>query len=156
MESLKLINQIRKAGRGGPWKKVGKVSIVKLRITMKYIFKKEEICKRCISCKVKLIMFSVFSMMSRWHNKPIAFGLSYENKEKWYWPCSSCWPCDLCRNLPAWYKSALFNELYYVSDGGTVWIDPVEGRGGELVRVTDPQDPPIIQEYSRFGYLEGR
>ena len=74
MESLKLINQIRKAGRGGLWKKIGKVSIVKLRITMKYIFKKEEICKRCISCKVKLIMFSVFAMMSRWHNKPIAFG----------------------------------------------------------------------------------
>lgn len=25
-------------------------------------------------------------------------------------------------NLPDWYKSALFNELYFVSDGGTVWI----------------------------------
>ncbi|XP_061171988.1 non-lysosomal glucosylceramidase-like [Saccostrea echinata] len=59
------------------------------------------------------------------------------------------------KNLPAWYKSALFNELYYVSDGGTVWIDPVEGQGGKLVRVTDPKDPPIVQEFSRFGYLEG-
>lgn len=24
--------------------------------------------------------------------------------------------------LPDWYKSAIFNELYYVSDGGTVWL----------------------------------
>lgn len=25
--------------------------------------------------------------------------------------------------LPPWYKSALFNETYYVGDGGTVWLD---------------------------------
>lgn len=24
--------------------------------------------------------------------------------------------------LPDWYKSAIFNELYYISDGGTVWL----------------------------------
>ncbi|KAM3177099.1 hypothetical protein ACTXT7_005201 [Hymenolepis weldensis] len=28
-------------------------------------------------------------------------------------------------HLPDWYKSALFNELYFVSDGGTVWLDPL-------------------------------
>lgn len=28
--------------------------------------------------------------------------------------------------IPDWYKSALFNELYFVSDGGTVWLDPLE------------------------------
>ncbi|VDM21515.1 unnamed protein product [Hydatigera taeniaeformis] len=27
--------------------------------------------------------------------------------------------------LPDWYKSALFNELYFISDGGTVWLDPL-------------------------------
>ncbi|XP_014203632.1 non-lysosomal glucosylceramidase [Copidosoma floridanum] len=26
--------------------------------------------------------------------------------------------------LPDWYKSALFNELYFVSDGGSVWLRP--------------------------------
>lgn len=25
--------------------------------------------------------------------------------------------------LPAWYKSAIFNELYYISDGGTIWLN---------------------------------
>nr|XP_014270421.1 non-lysosomal glucosylceramidase isoform X1 [Halyomorpha halys] len=51
------------------------------------------------------------------------------------------------KSLPNWYKSALFNELYYISDGGTVWtlIDNNE----EL-----PQHDPRI-EYGRFGYLEG-
>ncbi|KAG5845557.1 hypothetical protein ANANG_G00140560 [Anguilla anguilla] len=26
-------------------------------------------------------------------------------------------------SLPSWYKSALFNELYFVADGGTVWVE---------------------------------
>lgn len=32
--------------------------------------------------------------------------------------------CLLCfsRTLPSWYKSAIFNELYYVADGGTQWL----------------------------------
>lgn len=25
-------------------------------------------------------------------------------------------------DLPEWYSSALFNELYFVADGGTVWL----------------------------------
>lgn len=25
-------------------------------------------------------------------------------------------------DLPEWYKSALFNELYYITDGGTIWL----------------------------------
>lgn len=35
---------------------------------------------------------------------------------------SSCLP----RSLPAWYKSALFNELYFLADGGTVWLEVPE------------------------------
>ncbi|VDL18281.1 unnamed protein product [Hymenolepis diminuta] len=27
--------------------------------------------------------------------------------------------------FPDWYKSAIFNELYYIADGGTVWLDPL-------------------------------
>ncbi|CAH1394245.1 unnamed protein product [Nezara viridula] len=54
---------------------------------------------------------------------------------------------DLKRSLPDWYKSALFNELYYISDGGTVWT---------LIDSNDKlslHDPRI--EYGRFAYLEG-
>ena len=30
--------------------------------------------------------------------------------------------------LPSFYKSLLFNELYFLADGGTVWTDSIEGR----------------------------
>ncbi|KAK7116158.1 non-lysosomal glucosylceramidase-like isoform X2 [Littorina saxatilis] len=52
------------------------------------------------------------------------------------------------QNLPSWYKSALFNELYFVSDGGTVWLDPMEGN-------SQISTHPIVKEYSKFAYLEG-
>ncbi|XP_041367827.1 non-lysosomal glucosylceramidase-like [Gigantopelta aegis] len=50
--------------------------------------------------------------------------------------------------LPAWYKSALFNELYFVSDGGTIWVDPIADSSAE-----SSVDP--VPEYSKFAYLEG-
>jgi non-lysosomal glucosylceramidase len=31
-------------------------------------------------------------------------------------------------SLPAWYRAALFNELYFVVDGGTFWDDGEDGR----------------------------
>uniref|UniRef100_A0A8D3BM73 Non-lysosomal glucosylceramidase n=1 Tax=Scophthalmus maximus TaxID=52904 RepID=A0A8D3BM73_SCOMX len=52
-------------------------------------------------------------------------------------------------SLPSWYKSALFNELYFVADGGSVWTELAEDAdvsGG--VRSED--------EYGRFAYLEGQ
>jgi non-lysosomal glucosylceramidase len=50
-------------------------------------------------------------------------------------------------DLPGWYKMALFNELYYVADGGTLWVNASppssdgerEGSGG----------------LGHFAYLEG-
>ncbi len=47
-------------------------------------------------------------------------------------------------NLPAWYRTALFNELYYVVDGGTVWAYPLEQK------VIDAE-----KEMGHFAYLEG-
>ncbi|XP_069482882.1 non-lysosomal glucosylceramidase isoform X2 [Ambystoma mexicanum] len=61
---------------------------------------------------------------------------------------------------PAWYKSALFNELYFVADGGTIWVEvpsetteedllgPDVGKLSHLSRV--------LREYGRFAYLEGQ
>ncbi|BES90672.1 Non-lysosomal glucosylceramidase [Nesidiocoris tenuis] len=51
--------------------------------------------------------------------------------------------------LPDWYKSALFNELYYVSDGGTLWILLDEEESRKL-----PDDDPR-NVHGRFAYLEG-
>jgi non-lysosomal glucosylceramidase len=46
-------------------------------------------------------------------------------------------------DLPDWYKAALFNELYYLVEGGTIWTD---GKVGE--------DPPPEGEIGQFAYLE--
>ncbi|XP_045879389.1 non-lysosomal glucosylceramidase isoform X2 [Meles meles] len=60
------------------------------------------------------------------------------------------------RSLPAWYKSALFNELYFLADGGTVWLEvPEDSLPDELVG-SMCQLRPILREYGRFGYLEGQ
>lgn len=62
-------------------------------------------------------------------------------------------------SLPSWYKSALFNELYFVVDGGTVWVELPEDcdvSGG--LRSEEgglPAQPPVLKEYGRFAYLEG-
>lgn len=44
--------------------------------------------------------------------------------------------------LPDWYKSALFNELYYIVEGGTLWAYPA-------------QEKPDPERMGHFSYLEG-
>lgn len=47
--------------------------------------------------------------------------------------------CILFRStLPDWYKSAIFNELYFVSDGGAVWVQLDENEKQNLP-ATDPR-----------------
>jgi len=66
------------------------------------------------------------------------------------------WQSPVLRDpdLPDWFKSAVFNELYYLADGGTVWLEcesvpfMTEGMSGEL-------NDDIRKDYGRFGYLEG-
>lgn len=50
--------------------------------------------------------------------------------------------------MPDWYKSAIFNELYYVADGGTVWLLPLK-EDYDRLDVSDPR-----YEYGYFCYLE--
>ncbi|XP_068584291.1 non-lysosomal glucosylceramidase [Cebidichthys violaceus] len=63
-------------------------------------------------------------------------------------------------SLPSWYKSALFNELYFVVDGGTVWTElPEDADVSGGVRSEDgglPAQPVVIKEFGRFAYLEGQ
>uniref|UniRef100_A0A8D0E4M1 Non-lysosomal glucosylceramidase n=1 Tax=Salvator merianae TaxID=96440 RepID=A0A8D0E4M1_SALMN len=60
-------------------------------------------------------------------------------------------------NLPPWYKSALFNELYFLADGGTVWLDvPPEDVTSLGSCQGLSQLLPVLQEYGRFAYLEGQ
>jgi len=60
--------------------------------------------------------------------------------EKWQEPILSD------PQLPDWFKSAIFNELYFLTDGGSVWVEPLEGEN------ISSQDPRLV--YGRWGYLE--
>ncbi|KAF6124478.1 glucosylceramidase beta 2 [Phyllostomus discolor] len=60
------------------------------------------------------------------------------------------------RSLPAWYKSALFNELYFLADGGTIWLEVPEDSLPEELAGSMCQLHPTLTEYGRFGYLEGQ
>ncbi|XP_030017788.1 non-lysosomal glucosylceramidase-like [Sphaeramia orbicularis] len=63
-------------------------------------------------------------------------------------------------SLPSWYKSALFNELYFIVDGGTVWTElPEDADVSGGLRSENgglPAQPAVIKEYGRFAYLEGQ
>ncbi|MDY6867441.1 MAG: non-lysosomal glucosylceramidase [Chloroflexota bacterium] len=50
--------------------------------------------------------------------------------------------------LPSWYRQMLFNETYYLVDGGTLWTD---GRVGAVDTSEDPLPEPDI---GHFAYLE--
>ena len=50
--------------------------------------------------------------------------------------------------IPGWLKTALFNELYYLADGGTFWDD------GEVKPEKNPFVRYDISEKSHFAYLE--
>ncbi|XP_038074179.1 non-lysosomal glucosylceramidase-like [Patiria miniata] len=62
---------------------------------------------------------------------------------------------------PAWYKSALFNELYFMSDGGTVWLELQEDQSnGGTTCSNGVQDRPckmteLRKDMGLFAYLEG-
>lgn len=64
------------------------------------------------------------------------------------------------RSLPAWYKSALFNELYFVVDGGTIWVElPEDADISGGLRPEDgglPAQPEVVKDFGRFAYLEGQ
>ncbi|XP_045109559.1 non-lysosomal glucosylceramidase-like isoform X1 [Portunus trituberculatus] len=51
-------------------------------------------------------------------------------------------------SLPDWFKSAIFNELYFIADGGSVWLDLPE----EVTSTLPLHDSRC--EYGRFAYLE--
>ncbi|KAF8385466.1 hypothetical protein PRIPAC_74608 [Pristionchus pacificus] len=53
------------------------------------------------------------------------------------------------RRLPEWYRSALFNELYYVADGSTSWIE-YDAKEDHVSEHTAKH----MKEWGRFGYME--
>ncbi|KAK8275810.1 hypothetical protein V6Z12_D10G160300 [Gossypium hirsutum] len=67
-----------------------------------------------------------------------------EEIEKWQSPILE----DI--RLPEWYKFTLFNELYFLVAGGTVWID----SSSPSADVKSDQDPPIKVESKNIKVTE--
>lgn len=53
--------------------------------------------------------------------------------------------------LPDWYKMALFNELYYLVDGGTLWVYPADEPATPFTALSSA---PEEEDLGRFAYLE--
>ncbi|XP_068121100.1 non-lysosomal glucosylceramidase-like [Hyperolius riggenbachi] len=85
------------------------------------------------------------------------YGLShYEEWERMI----EAWQDPILTNtlLPTWYKSALFNELYFMADGGTVWLEVSDDACSSdcLLQIGQKELPgmkSLLQEYGRFAYL---
>ncbi|KHJ78857.1 hypothetical protein OESDEN_21516 [Oesophagostomum dentatum] len=69
-----------------------------------------------------------------------------EEVEKWQQPVIND------NSLSEWYKSALFNELYYIVDGGSMWFD--YDPSWKDVEPIDPVTEKQLRKYGRFGYME--
>ncbi|KAL7015975.1 hypothetical protein ACKWTF_016752 [Chironomus riparius] len=74
---------------------------------------------------------------------------AFKNYSKWEQLMMDEWQKPILEdsNLPDWYKGAIFNELYYIADGGTLWA--VVDDENQLA-ADDPR-----HAYGIFGYLEG-
>lgn len=70
-----------------------------------------------------------------------------EDIEKWQSPILSH------EKLPVWYKSAIFNELYFITDGGTVWFE-FDEQWAEHEEHLSEYTKDKMKSIGRFGYLE--
>uniref|UniRef100_A0A0N4ZKE1 GAE domain-containing protein n=1 Tax=Parastrongyloides trichosuri TaxID=131310 RepID=A0A0N4ZKE1_PARTI len=83
------------------------------------------------------LMIYSFSNYSNW----------LEAIEKWHEPILSN------KDYPDWFKSALINELYYLTDGGSIWIEYDNDWKVNEPSISD-YTTNVLKEYGRFGYLE--
>ena len=75
-------------------------------------------------------------------------GYTLENSSKWVEAIRG-WQDPVLDDpgLPDWFKSAIFNEMYFIADGGTQWLEFEEDGGN-----AGDDDPR--RKFGRFAYLE--
>lgn len=79
---------------------------------------------------------------------------------KWWEEEIEKWQAPILRDdrLPEWYKFTLFNELYFLNAGGTVWIDTdlaTESEGRNQQRKTATQNREVKETEAKVTSKEG-
>jgi non-lysosomal glucosylceramidase len=112
------------------------------------------------------IPLAEFAVGTRWHRRYTAFfGTSGRNaaeiaatglREREGWSAEiDAWRAPILADpaRPDWYKGALFNELYFMVDGGTLWTDgrPMPADGWVP---TPGADPAAGGPFGRFAQIE--
>ena len=112
------------------------------------------------------IPLAEFGVGTRWHRRYTAFfGASGRNawdiaaagaREREAWSAAiDAWQAPILTDAsrPDWYVAALFNELYFMVDGGTLWTDgpPMPADGWVA---TPGADPAAGGPFGRFAQIE--
>jgi non-lysosomal glucosylceramidase len=112
------------------------------------------------------IPLAEFAVGTRWHRRYTAFfDTSGQNawqiaatgaRERQAWSAAiDAWQAPILADAsrPDWYVAALFNELYFMVDGGTLWTDgPPMPADGWLP--TPGADPAAGGPFGRFAQIE--
>jgi non-lysosomal glucosylceramidase len=112
---------------------------------------------------------ATFGAGTRWHRRYTKyFGTSGTNawaiaaeavrcREAWS-AAIDAWQAPILADpgRPDWYKTAVFNELYFMVDGGTAWTDGPPRTAAETATAAAPDRPTATGEHDvgRFGLLE--
>ncbi|XP_041043261.1 non-lysosomal glucosylceramidase isoform X3 [Carcharodon carcharias] len=156
-------------GRGKQTEK-GQITAAAVAATCIVPTKKQNVVEFCLAWDMPKIYFgSREKEHARWYTR--FFGMSGEaapamshysltHYKHWEQKIDD-WQRPILENgqLPDWYKSALFNELYFISDGGTIWLqvtDDLNITNGLIIQDGLPPLPKVLKEYGRFAYLEGQ
>jgi non-lysosomal glucosylceramidase len=104
-----------------------------------------------------------FGVGTRWHKRYTRF---FDRSGRNAWAiaadglrCRDSWSAEIAAwqapiladpDRPDWYKTALFNELYFLVDGGTLWTDGPPSIQGAASRPDEPEE----RDLGRFALLE--
>ncbi|XP_032887405.1 non-lysosomal glucosylceramidase [Amblyraja radiata] len=157
-------------GKSKPTEK-GQITAAAVAATCSVPAKSQGVVEFCLAWDMPKIYFgSREKEHARWYTRffgthgeaaPALSHYSLANYKQWEQKIDD-WQRPILENhqLPDWYKSALFNELYFLSDGGTIWIQVPDDLNitNDFSSQTAglPPLPKVLKEYGRFAYLEGQ
>uniref|UniRef100_A0A7I4YQ13 Non-lysosomal glucosylceramidase n=2 Tax=Haemonchus contortus TaxID=6289 RepID=A0A7I4YQ13_HAECO len=121
-------------------------------------------CKFCLAWHMPIVQFGGKSRSyKRWYTRFVGVErdaieklveTAFSRSEKWRTEVEN-WQRGVVddKSLPEWYRSALFNESYYISDGSTMWFE-YDPSWKETESEIDTHTEAQLRKFGRFGYME--